>query len=98
MTPEELRLWTNRKWPCGHASTEEGLTYIRGPAGGASRNLFCPVCGLGLNVPDPEEVPEWMHGAFGQVIREPDGYVPPVAPPPAPDSIWKKFLNWFTPA
>jgi len=74
MTAGELHSWYQRgQWPCGH-----GNEYIRGPAGGCSRNVQCPTCGMWMNVLDPEGGYPPMD--FGQVWNEPPGYVPPSIP------------------
>lgn len=95
MTPEELRLWGQGKWPCGHNDEGDGmLHFMRGPSGGAMVNLFCPVCDLGLCVIDPECAQSWW-GLSGKVIRQPVGYVPPPEPPPPPVGRWAQLKQWF---
>jgi hypothetical protein len=70
MTSAELERWNDRQWPCCGASA---TTALRGPRGGLSINLACPLCDMRLNVIAPELVEHYGAGQwpFGPVIREP---------------------------
>lgn len=73
LTDGELYSWYKLgQWPCGH-----GGEYILGPRGGMSRNIKCPTCGMQMNVVDPEA---GYRMPFGQMLWEPEGYVPPKVP------------------
>lgn len=82
MTNGEKHSWYERhQWPCGH----KHKSYLMGPSGGMMRNIGCPEpgCALQLNVIDPELGRQTAWGtlpAFGQVLVEPTGYVPPSLP------------------
>lgn len=80
MTQGEVQSWYEKaEWPCGH-----GNEYLAGPSGGIMQNIKCPVCGMEMNVTDHMmgfDVP------FGQVISEPEGYVPPTYVAPKPVEI-----------
>lgn len=83
MTETELYAWCELKqWPCGH-----GSNYIPGPRGGESRNVQCPVCGMQMNVMDPDG--KWGRVPLGQVISEPRGYVPPAPSDAATAWAWE---------
>lgn len=88
MTRGELRRWYDEgQWPCGH-----GTTYVPGPRGGIMRNIACPVCTMRMNVVDPEygrRIP------VGQVLFEPEGYVPPPDEPDAPPTMWQNIVSWW---
>lgn len=78
MTAGESHSWfTLGKWPCCG-----GSEFLRGPTGGASINVECPVCGMRINIPDAASMaPSDHYAGFGQVIRVRSSYVPPHDPP-----------------
>jgi len=84
MTPGEMDAWYDRhQWPCGH-----GQHYLEGPRGGIMRNITCPKCGMKLNVVDPQSGFAWR---IGQVLVEPDGYVPPKEM----GEFWRWIYDWL---
>jgi len=76
MTDAELHLFYNEnKCPsCGE------WKFLEGPTGAACMNVRCDNCGIELNI-----IPGGTQFMIGQVIKEPEGYVPPVLEtPPTP--------------
>lgn len=91
LTEKEIQVWNSGKWPCC-----KGTSYNEGPEAGILMNVSCPTCGTVINVTNPKL---GMMSSFGQMVKEPEGYVTPQPSPIAqvqPKGWFTKFKHLFS--